>query len=113
MARTIIVSVSPNVLLNGSILSALLWSGQISEDEDRDELIARRTRIGHFQIKVDQYDGDHQFGPTLTLVHKSRSPLKLTLPWHQILAVVSDESGKMPIGFGADKPETKVSKQQF
>ena len=113
MARKLIVSASPDVLLNGSILSALFWSGQISEDEDLPELIARRTKVGYFRIKVDQYDGDHQFGPTLTLVHKSRSPLKLTLPWHQILAVVSDESGKMPIGFGEDKPGTKVSKQKF
>jgi hypothetical protein len=107
VAKSITVSVSPDVLLNTTVLSALLWSGQISEEEDRDDFIAVHRAMGHFGIHVDRYDGDHHFGPTL-LLRSTRSPLQLTLPWHQVLAVVSDESGKMPIGFGENEKRQKL-----
>lgn len=110
MSKKISVAIHVDALLNPLTVTALLWAGQVKEEDvdDNLRLVSKHQKRGYVRIKVDRLDGDHHFGPTLTF-DGPRSPVELTIPWHHILAFVTDKSGKMKIGFENDENTEKTA----
>lgn len=93
---------SPDVLEIATVVAALLWA---KAAKDEDALKKQVARLGYLRVLASKYDSDHHFGPVMTLeaVHNgTKQSLEIIVPWHKVLAVVRDRTGKLELGF---KPE--------
>lgn len=113
MSKKILVALHPDALSNIVVGTALVWAGQLPEEDldNKEDALATYQKIGSVLIKADKFDGDHHFGPTLTFTGP-RTPLEMTVPWHHILAYAHDPSGKMKIGFEKSEAHQSASRKK-
>jgi hypothetical protein len=102
VSKKIIVTVAAEALKLIPVFIALAWTERINPDDE--ETLQKYDRLGHFPVWADRFDGNHAFGPTLTL-KSGKSAVELTLSWRHVLAVVSESDGKKSLGFHAAMEE--------